>query len=497
MRRTSLWVALPILLLCPRGPAAASDHIDGRVTVDHPSADLTDLFVFPSPERRGWLTMILTLYPGVAPSGHFADQVTYSFFLRPARVVGSGHDRHVETSGDYRVSCTFETPHWPFSPHWVTCKSAAGAEVRAQVDDTEGELTDSLRVFAGRRSDPFFFDSGIAIDVGTSGVVPSPTGANSMTDLNVLSVVVELNVERELGPESGSMFAVVGETTVDEGDRARRIDRIGRPEIANIALAPHGGASLRDVHNAGAPFDVQGMDTELIRQRLRENVVWYDKLNDTLEWTPESGNHLAELLLDDTLVIDTAKPCTGEHYFEIEQAILRGAPHTSCGGRRPNDDVVDVLYTLLINGGRAPQLSDGVDRPAHPASTEFPYLAAPSDGVVPRVKSFVAKAVGRLSLSGSSMALGIIHLLSGVTALVGWLVLLIYAVLLVLARVQSREVAAARRMRLLGVIGAAFVVTSLLGLVSGAFSVLENLAFAAIGVAALIRCRRASAAPHA
>ena len=86
----------------------ASDHIDGPVTIDHPVADITDLYVFPSRDRPGHLTLILDVYPMVPRDGHFSDKVSYSFLVRQADITrhgaGSGLQKRRD---DYRVSCTF------------------------------------------------------------------------------------------------------------------------------------------------------------------------------------------------------------------------------------------------------------------------------------------------------------------------------------------------------------------------------------------------------
>ena len=39
---------------------------------------------------------------------------------------------------------------------------------------------------------------------------------------------------------------------------------------------------------------------------------------------------------------------------------------------------MDTHYTLLINAGNGPRISDGVDRPTKLAGDVFPYLAAPN-----------------------------------------------------------------------------------------------------------------------
>ena len=39
---------------------------------------------------------------------------------------------------------------------------------------------------------------------------------------------------------------------------------------------------------------------------------------------------------------------------------------------------MDTIYTLLVNAGNGPRISDGVDRATVPASDVFPYLAPPN-----------------------------------------------------------------------------------------------------------------------
>ena len=87
---------------------------------------------------------------------------------------------------------------------------------------------------------------------------------------------------------------------------------------------------------------------------------------------------MTELLLGDFLVVDTSKPFTDGGFLEIERALLAGRPHTTCGGRPLNDDIVDILYTLLVGGVDGAPISDGVDHATQPAGRTFPYLCSPN-----------------------------------------------------------------------------------------------------------------------
>jgi len=66
--------------------------------------------------------------------------------------------------------------------------------------------------------------------------------------------------------------------------------------------------------------------------------IW-DLDNLTAIWV-ENGQHpLTDLLLNDILIIDTAKPCTG---WLLRSKSAPRRPYETCGGRMPNEDTVDT-----------------------------------------------------------------------------------------------------------------------------------------------------------
>jgi hypothetical protein len=94
---------------------------------------------------------------------------------------------------------------------------------------------------------------------------------------------------------------------------------------------------------------------------------------------PDCAHPLTEHILADQLVVDVAKPYAEQGAFlEIELAARRGETHRTCGGRAPNEDVMDTVFTLLVNAGNGPVIRDGIDRPTMLASHQFPYLAPPN-----------------------------------------------------------------------------------------------------------------------
>lgn len=128
------------------------------------------------------------------------------------------------------------------------------------------------------------------------------------------------------------------------------------------------------------PFHVGPAYAEAYRARFNANLAFFDRLDGKADWPlGAQGIHpLTELLLVDFLVVDTSKPYSEDSCFEIERSLLRGMAHTTCGGRSPNDDIIDTLYTWLVNAGNGPRVSDGVHQTGRPAGRSFPYLASPN-----------------------------------------------------------------------------------------------------------------------
>jgi hypothetical protein len=185
-----------------------------------------------------------------------------------------------------------------------------------------------------------------------------------------------------LGLGAGPLLAVVGETLTS--GHPVRLERMGRPEIKNFILQDkkfdpvNRDLEIRDLYNAEDAFSLSQNYVAAYRARTSANLAFFDRLDEKIDWPlDEQGNHpLTELLLADFLVVDTAKPFTDGGFLEIERAVLAGRPHTTCGGRPLNDDIVDILYTLLVGGVDGPPISDGVDQATKPATRSFPYLVA-------------------------------------------------------------------------------------------------------------------------
>lgn len=367
-----------------------SDHFSGPRAIADPAADIADLYVFPSPERPGHLVLVLTVFPAAAPGALFSDAVAYRFRLRPVTVTSAGARPLFEVGQtEYAFSCTFAAPVKPDgSEAWVqtgTCATPTGEVNSFQVNDERGAESKSLRVFAGLRLDPFFIDlPGVQATEKLRRLAFKAEGNNVLEGQNVLTIVVEAEVAALFGA-SGPLFAVAGET-VTTGQVPIRLERIGRPEIKNVVMSSkefdtvNRDLEIRDLYNQEDPFRLGKDYAGAYRARLNANLAFFDGLDDKTDWPlDEQGHHpLTELLQADFLVVDVSKPHAEDSCFEIERELLQGRSHETCGGRSLNDDIVDSLYTLLVNGGNGPRVRDGVDQATQPASRSFPYLVSPN-----------------------------------------------------------------------------------------------------------------------
>jgi hypothetical protein len=325
------------------------------------------------------------------PASAFADGIVYSFRLRPVAIETDTPAFPFGTEDTELVyACTFETPR-P-SAGDVTpeqdgyCVMPSGEKVRLRVNDERGGHGDGLRVYAGLRSDPFFIDLPPYLEsIKTGRLAFTQPGDNTATGWNALSIVIEADCAPLLQKGRGPLFGVVGETVV-AGKLPIRLERFGRPEIKNVIMSMkefdqvNRDLEIRDLYNLEDAFHMSADYRGAYRARLNANLAAIDRLDGKTDWPlgPDGSHPLTDLLLADYLVLDLSKPLSDTSCFEIERATLQGRPYETCGGRSLNDDVMDTLYTLLINADKGPQISDGVDQATVPASSVFPYLQPPN-----------------------------------------------------------------------------------------------------------------------
>ena len=136
-----------------------------------------------------------------------------------------------------------------------------------------------------------------------------------------------------------------------------------------------------DPYNQSDPFNISPAK---FRAAYLKNIAKFDNEDGKADWTPEQTTAWAtRMSTGNYQVVDLSKPCNFDDphsYLEIERAQLTGKDHTTCGGRHPNEDAMDVTLNFLIRGPSASDqdegaIRDGVSQATHKATRAFPYLA--------------------------------------------------------------------------------------------------------------------------
>jgi hypothetical protein len=133
-----------IAALRPRG-ASAADHADGPSAQLDPTADISDVFAWMSADASR-LNLVADVFYAAGPTAAFSPAVQYAFHIESGEEYGA-------VSGEEVVLCQF------YDADRIECW--AGDEyVEGDPSDPAGIASDSgrLRVFAGLRDDPFFFE---------------------------------------------------------------------------------------------------------------------------------------------------------------------------------------------------------------------------------------------------------------------------------------------------------------------------------------------------
>ncbi len=165
--------------------------------------------------------------------------------------------------------------------------------------------------------------------------------------------------------------------------RRGSVDHAAIVEVTTMMLVgsnPTEFATVLDPYNQDDPFKIRSTS---FAGPFARNLAKFDIYDGRTDWKPEqSATWISRVAAGNYLVVDTSKPCDFANqrtYLEIERAQMTGRAHTTCGGRMPNEDALDVTLNFLIRGPAASAqdenaIRDGVDRATKQATDTFPYL---------------------------------------------------------------------------------------------------------------------------
>lgn len=125
----------------------AADHLDSPGAAANPMADITDVYAWNTSDASK-VNLIMGVSPGDPGTRHFDNTVQYVFHVSSTSAIDS------QTRTETKVICTFASD--TDAQCWVGTKDY----VHGDPSGTTGMTSASgkVKVFAGRRADPFFFN---------------------------------------------------------------------------------------------------------------------------------------------------------------------------------------------------------------------------------------------------------------------------------------------------------------------------------------------------
>ena len=316
------------------GPECGFSRGDARL-------DLTDVYVFGKPGDAGKSVLVVNMHPS---STIIAPGRTSREPFSPDAIC----EFRIDTDGDavadiaYRITVSSSSN----KSQTVSVRRAEGAFAAPATGD--GTLLifatpvlvgrDALiacaaehRIFAGWRSEPFFFD--------TLGAINGLrfTGSDVFADKeDVCSIVLEVD-NSVLGAKPIGLWARV---LAKDGDGWVQVERGAWPQQAVFLPGDE-----REAYLSGEPVD-----------DLRFVATFAHSLEHSGGYAPHDAVRVAKTLLPDMLIYDHTRPTSFPEY-----------------GRTLTDDAADVSVSLLTNG----KMSGDMVAAHNDLLVEFPYLWPP------------------------------------------------------------------------------------------------------------------------
>lgn len=197
MKKKHLLLTALATIAAAAGIVWAADHIDAPA-VASTSSDITDYYAFQSPEDADNLVFVANLQglldPAATASAKFDEGVMVEFNI----------DNTGDTVEDLVIQATFKDGKVQVYGPVAPAETGLASRVETGSGLVETEITQynepamigtgkGMKVFAGPRDDPFFFDFAQYSEIiaGNASSFNNP-GADTFAGTNVLSLVVEV-----------------------------------------------------------------------------------------------------------------------------------------------------------------------------------------------------------------------------------------------------------------------------------------------------------------
>jgi Domain of unknown function (DUF4331) len=364
---------------------SAADHLDapalggatsnGKIAPhsEHGDRDINDVYVFRAPENARRTVIAMTVNPAINLfGGNFGTNVRYVFNIdkngdakadvayvaRFGRVDRDDDDKYAEQ--DYRIV--------KYSGRNARSFEQGTTVAWGESNEGSAKTRNSLKAWAGVRSDPFFFDLtgfiGTTTKLTTGTAVGGDALGNNPTDFfaNLNTNAIVMSIPNSQLPDTIGVWAT---TQYRKDGRWRAGDQMGRPAI-NTVFNP---AADKDLFNRTPPSRQATAYDGKFRKNVINGLKFFSSLDTEGAYANAQAAALAGVLIPDVLVYSRSSSLP--------------AP---LNGRALADDVIDVELNVTTGGdplglfpdrdanGAVP--GDGVG-PHTDYLSRFPYLGKP------------------------------------------------------------------------------------------------------------------------
>ena len=356
-------------------PALGGTTANGQIAPhsEHGDRDINDVYVFRAPDNSRRTVLAVTVNPAINLfGGNFGTNVRYilnvdkngdekpdlAYVARFGRVDRDDDDRFPEQ--DYRITK-------------YTGRNARSLESGTTVawgESNEGSARtrNSLKAWAGVRSDPFFFD--LTGFIGTTTLLTTGTAVggdalgSNPTDFfaNLNTNAIVLSIPNSQLPDTIGVWAV---TQYRKDGTWRAGDQMGRPAI-NTVFNP---AADKNLFNRTPPSKQATAYNGKFRKNVINGLKFFSSLDSEGAYSNAQAAALADVLIPDVLVYSRSSTLP--------------AP---LNGRALADDVIDVELNVTTGGDPLGLFADRNATGAVPGDgvgphtdylSRFPYLGRP------------------------------------------------------------------------------------------------------------------------
>jgi hypothetical protein len=376
----ALTVTLAIQLMPPTR-IDASDHIDSPSITHDRSSDIADLYAFVDPNDKSKVVLLLSTQGFVVSGEHFGmaifdHNIRYRFEIE--NTGDAKPDTYIDvlySPGLGRVTTQMATIELPDGKKFTAPTTASTQEYATVEPVVTNDAATGASFYAGVSDDPFFLD-----DTGANRFVASSIanpgrpdkkllgerGRDTYAGFNTMLTAISLPADMLRG-KSGN---VIGINAVTQRKRNQRVeddgevkasgdwvtvDRSGTPLVNNGLVPP---PSKNRYNAASTEDDAKGMfQADLVK---------------SLKALGTDDAHIAMLAKaavekGDILRLDLSVPNKGS-----QGGNNPNGGFGKMGGRRLQDDVVDMTFTIINNGV---PMGDRVNGNQVPFRNTFPFVA--------------------------------------------------------------------------------------------------------------------------